>query len=112
MYRLHNRSPRTIYGTSTLGNFFGNLERWDAANHWAAVPKVAVRHRERKCTAAASAEWTSAELGCVVRQPRLTPGRYRFWLTYAHQSCVIEAMDGRSRKKSAVDTEFTIGPPA
>lgn len=109
LYRLHNRSPRTIYGTSTLGNFFGNLERWDA-DHWAAVPNVACGTVSGSAPLA-SAESTSAELGCVIDQPRLRPGRYRFWLTYAHQSCVIERWT-EVQEEFAVDTEFTIGPPA
>lgn len=108
-YRLTNRSPRTLYGTGIYGNFFGTLERWTGST-WQEIPG-SFCGTVQPGSPLRPGQSTMADLGCVIEQAAMTPGRHRFFLTYAHRGYALP-VGPRSEEVFALSSEFTIPEPA
>lgn len=109
LYRLTNRSPRNLYGQGIFGNFFGTLERWTGST-WEEVPAslCGTVNPEGPLPPGHS---TMVDLGCVIDRAALTPGRHRFFLTYAHRGHALQTLAG-SGDAFALWSEFTLPAPA
>lgn len=104
---LHNRSPRTSYGTAVAGGFFGFVEHF-RDGRWPHIPRVSAAPASTDCRS--RPDTNPRECRPRPRKEPFVPGCYRFWFPYSHRTEMGSELPP-PQERFEVSAEFTIPSP-